>query len=75
LAQTAPNKTQTKNITNNNINHKKLYWKTQRKTNLVDDNKHNTQPKMYVLNWHHQNPNIITGEMLMVLLQQLRSKV
>jgi len=74
LAQTTPNKTQTTKITNHNLNHKKLYWKTQRKANFVDDNKHNSQPKMHVLNWHHQNTNKTKGEMLMVLIQQLHSK-
>jgi hypothetical protein len=36
--------------------------------NLVKDDKHNFQDKMLVLNWHNQNPNITTVEILIVLL-------
>jgi putative IMPACT (imprinted ancient) family translation regulator len=36
--------------------------------NLVDDNKHNSQAKLPVLNWHNQNPNINTVEILTVFL-------
>jgi hypothetical protein len=34
---------------------------------LVNDDKHNPQVKMHVLNWHNQNPNIHTTEKLKVL--------
>jgi len=34
--------------------------------NFVEDDKHNPQHKMLVLNWHNQNPNITTVEMLIV---------
>jgi hypothetical protein len=43
--------------------------------NLVHDDKHNPQAKQPTLNWHNQNPNITTVEMLMVLLLWLCSKV
>jgi len=36
--------------------------------NLVKDDKHNPQDKILVLNWHKQNPNITTAEILIVLL-------
>jgi len=36
--------------------------------NLVDDDKHNPQAKLPVLNWHNQNPNINTVEILTVFL-------
>jgi hypothetical protein len=39
--------------------------------NLDIDNKHNPQNKLPVLNWHHQNPNVTTVEMLTVFLQWL----
>jgi len=32
--------------------------------NLVEGDKHNPQAKTLVLNWHNQNPNITTVEML-----------
>jgi len=35
--------------------------------NLVQGDKHNPQAKTLVLNWHNQNPNITTVEMLKVL--------
>jgi len=31
--------------------------------------------KILVLNWHNQNPNVITVELLKVLLQSVHSKV
>jgi hypothetical protein len=37
--------------------------------NLDDDDEHNPQTKLPALNWHNQNPNITTVEMLLVLLQ------
>jgi len=37
--------------------------------NLVEDDKHNHQTKLPVLNWWNQNPKITTAEMLIVLLQ------
>jgi len=37
--------------------------------NSVHNNKHNPQAKLLTFNWHNQNPNITTVEMLMVLLQ------
>jgi len=37
--------------------------------NSVHNNKHNPQAKPPALNWHNQNPNITTVQMLMVLLQ------
>jgi len=37
--------------------------------NSVHNNKHNPQTKPSALNWHNQNPNITTVQMLMVLLQ------
>jgi len=40
-----------------------------KRKNTVHDHKHNPQAKMPVLNWHNQNPNITTVEMLTVLLQ------
>jgi len=36
---------------------------------IVADDKHNPQAKLLPLNWHHQNRNITTVEMLIVLLQ------
>jgi len=36
--------------------------------NFFDKYKHNPQAKLHVLNWHKQNPNITTVEMLTVLL-------
>ena len=38
-------------------------------TNLILDDKHNPQAKLPVLNWHNQNPNITTVEMLIKLPQ------
>jgi hypothetical protein len=35
--------------------------------NLADDAKHNPQTELPVLNWHNENPNITTAEMLTVL--------
>jgi hypothetical protein len=43
--------------------------------NIDDDGKHNPQTKLPVLNWHNQNPNITTVEMLLVLLQWLCTEV
>ena len=43
--------------------------------NLVDDDKHNHQAKRPLWNWQNQKPNIITVEMLIVLLQWLCSEV
>jgi hypothetical protein len=37
--------------------------------NSVDDDKYNPETKLYVLNWHNQNPNTTTIEKLTVLLQ------
>jgi len=37
--------------------------------NLIINDKHKPQAKVTVLNWHNENPNIITVEMLTVLLQ------
>jgi len=36
--------------------------------NSAEDDKHNHQAKMSVLNWHNQNTNLTTIEMLTVLL-------
>jgi hypothetical protein len=41
---------------------------TNQTKNLVEDDKPNPQAKTLVLNWHNQNPNIATVEMLEVLL-------
>jgi len=38
------------------------------KNSAVDEYKHNPQAKLSVLNWHNQNTNITTVEMLTVLL-------
>ena len=63
------------NNTRRNSNHKyhqpypqvhKLNSNKQTK-NIADDDKHNPQTKLPVLNWHNQNPNITTAEMLTVL--------
>jgi len=43
--------------------------------NLVEDDKHNPQDKMLVLNWHNQNLNITTVEMSIVLHHWLFSKL
>ena len=43
--------------------------------NLVHNDKHNPQAKLPVLNWHNQNRNITTVEMLVLLLQWLYSKL
>ena len=43
--------------------------------NKNDNNKHNPPTKLPLLNWHNQNPNITTVQMLMVLLQWLCSEL
>jgi len=43
--------------------------------NFVLDDKHKPQAELSVFNWHNQNPNMTTVEMLTVLLQWLCSKV
>ena len=45
------------------------------KQNLAYNNKHNLQPKTPLLDWHNQNPNITTVQMLTVLLQWLCGEV
>jgi len=51
-----------------------LNCNNQTKISVVDD-KHNSQVKLPVLNWHNQNPNVTTVEMLTVLLYWLCSEV
>jgi len=41
----------------------------QKEKPLFDNNKHITQPKLPVLNWNNQNPNLTTAEMSIVLQQ------
>ena len=43
--------------------------------NKNDNNKHNPHTKLPLLNWHNQNPNITTVQMLIVLLQWLCGEV
>jgi len=43
--------------------------------NFLEEYKHNAQATLSVLNWHNQNPNITTVEMLTVLIQWNSSKV
>jgi len=43
--------------------------------NKNDKNKHHPQAKLPALNWHNQNPNITTLQMLMMLLQWLCGEV
>ena len=50
-----------------NSGFKGLNWSKQTK-NLVVGDKRNPQTKLPVLNWHNQNTNITTAEMLIVLL-------
>ena len=45
------------------------------KKNFVDNNKHNPHTKLLLLNWHNQNPNVTTVQMLIVLLQWLCGEV
>jgi len=68
LTQTTPNKTQTTNITNPKLNYINYIGKSKGEGELIDDDKHNHQAKLPVLNWHNQNSNITTVEMLIVLL-------
>jgi len=60
------------NLTNHNLNYIKF---KQLNKNLSQDDKQNPQARLPVLNWHHQNPNITTVEMLIVLLRGLYIKV
>ena len=63
------------NNTRQNSNHKYHQTNPQVRTlnsnkqtkNLGDHDKHNPQTNLPVLNWHNQNPNITTAEMLTVL--------
>ena len=41
------------------------------KKTIVNNNKYNHQATMPVLNWHHQNTNITTAEVLIVLYSNL----
>ena len=43
--------------------------RTNKQTNLGDNDKRNPQAKLPVLHWHNQNPNITTLKMLTVLIQ------
>ena len=52
-----------------------MYIKFEQRKNLAHDAKHNPQTKLPVLNWHNQNPNITTAEMLTVLPPWLCGKV
>jgi len=70
VAQTTSNKLQTSNITNPILNYIYLTLTIKQKT----CSKMTNLAKMLVLNWHNQNLNIITVEMLKVLLHWLCSK-
>jgi len=43
--------------------------------NKNNNNKHNPHTKLPLLNWHNQNPNITTVQVLLVLMQWLCGEV
>ena len=71
LAQIIPDAVPTSNVTNLILNYTIKF----EQPNENDNNKHNPHAQLPLLNWHNQNPNITTVQMLMVLLQWLCGEV
>ena len=71
MAQTTPDEVPTSHLTNPILN----YIIKFEQPNKNDNNKHNLHTKLPLLNWHNQNPNITTVQMLMVLMQWLCGEV
>jgi len=69
MAQTTPNQIQNITSLTVNLNIYILNSIKQTKNLIIDDNKHNPQAKLPVLNWHNQNPNITIVEMLTMVPQ------
>jgi len=65
LAQTTLDEVPTSHLTNPILN----YIIKFEQPNKNDSNKHNPHTKLSLFNRYNQNPNIITLQMLMVLLQ------